>query len=96
MSITAMVNAGLGRRPDFRPLNTVPKSPAEIAAAAKSAPASQTSVSDAMDVVTTYIPTEVIALYVAFIGVLGQGSSNANLGWWGTIVFCSLPLPSSG
>lgn len=77
MSISSMTNVAMSRRPDFGPKKGPPVSFTEVAAAAKAPPAAGapppttggggTNISDALQVITTYVPTEVLTLYVALL-----------------------------
>jgi hypothetical protein len=84
MSINALTNAAMSRRPDFQPANRTPKNLEEIANAAGGAPPattgqdaasspaiSATAVGTALQTLTTYIPTEVLTLYVSAVAALG-------------------------
>ena len=105
MSVNALTNAAVARRPDFQPEGVVPKSLAEIAGAAvatplpvlavapvpQPAPSSVASVSSgpntALQTLTTYIPTEVLTLYVSAVAGLGPltikvGSRDLEVGRW--------------
>jgi hypothetical protein len=109
MSINALTNAAIARRPDFQPEGAVPTSLAQIASAAVSAPvpiavpsavspaagtqtaaatsAVTTGPNTALQTLTTYIPTEVLTLYVSAIAALGPltikiGASNLQVGRW--------------
>jgi hypothetical protein len=70
MSLVSMANAALSRRTDFPPVSGTPKGQAQIAAAANGDAKPDTAVTAAMKVVTSYIPTEVVTLYVAVLGAL--------------------------
>jgi hypothetical protein len=109
MSINALTNAAVARRPDFEPRDAVPANLAEIASAAGAAPvpvtvpsaipqvteaprpnATSTSASapnTALQTLTTYIPTEVLTLYVSAIAALGPltiriGPRDLQVGRW--------------
>lgn len=77
MSINSMANAALGRRDDYPPLGGVPQSLGQIAAAAGSNPPAD-SLGTALRVITTYIPVEVLTLYVAVIAALRPATATAN------------------
>jgi len=89
MSINAMTNAAVARRPDFHPAQRVPEGYQEIARAAGLMPAtagegdaaaqlpSPSGVETALQTLTTYIPTEVLTLYVAVIAALASGKGHA-------------------
>lgn len=70
MSINSMTNAALARRPDYPPIGTPPRTAAERAQAASTDPTPENRVSTSLKTLTTYIPTEILTLYVAVIGVL--------------------------
>jgi hypothetical protein len=96
MSINGLTNAALARRPDFEPANAVPSSLAEIAHAAAASPkpagaaegvGPRNEANTALQTLTTYIPTEVLTLYVSAIGALGPvvvkvGNKVVQLGRW--------------
>lgn len=104
MSVNALTNAAVARRPDFQPEGTVPTSLTEIANAAAAPPVPigapptvppaappNTAVSSgpntALQTLTTYIPTEVLTLYVSAIAALGPltirvGSRDLEVGRW--------------
>ena len=85
MSINSMTNAAAARRPDLGPVAAPPNGYGEIAAAAAGMPTSvpaggappatsgnqtDNNVNTALNVLFGYIPTEVLTLYVAILGVL--------------------------
>jgi len=110
MSINALTNAAVARRPDFQPVDAVPATLAEIASAAASvpmpvalpsgarpatvaapkvsvAPAAGSGPNTALQTLTTYIPTEVLTLYVSAIAALGPltitvGTHDLQVGRW--------------
>lgn len=86
MSINAASNAALARRTDFEPANGVPATLSQIATAAAGTPPlpvgtpqgarapvppSATPTNTALQTLTTYLPTEVITLYVAAVAAIG-------------------------
>jgi hypothetical protein len=73
MSISAMTNVAFLRRADVPPLGVAAKSDAAIAQATGGTDASRASGSQ-MQVIATYIPTEVLTLYVATVAVLHDSS----------------------
>jgi hypothetical protein len=91
MSINALTNAAVARRPDFVPLVRVPNGLSEIAVAAAGMPAPSTAgaappatgmtaangVNTALQALFGYIPTEVLTLYVAVLAVLHPSASGA-------------------
>lgn len=98
MSINALTNAALARRTDFEPADTVPSSLKDIALAAGVTPkptepvaaggaagggAATDGTHTALQTLTTYIPTEVLTLYVAAIATLGPLKINGqDVGRW--------------
>src|SRR5258707_7858745 len=108
MSINALTNAAVARRPDFQPEGAVPTNLTEIASAAVATPlpvaaapaaplggtptvAASSFVSSApntaLQTLTTYIPTEVLTLYVSAIAALGPltvkiGVRDLQIGRW--------------
>lgn len=93
MSINSMTNAAAARRADTVPLNEVPRTLSEIAAAAATPPstggsapsgteASATGAAETtFNVLFGYIPVEVITLYVAVLGALQQDGKVAIIGY---------------
>jgi hypothetical protein len=92
MSINAMTNSAAARRPDFGPVAAPPKGFAEVAAAAAGMPAAvpaggiavaangnktKNDVNTTLNVLFGYIPTEVLTLYVAILGVLHKPNSQS-------------------
>lgn len=84
MSINALTNAAIARRPDFEPADRVPQNRAEIAAASGSPPApvggevQGNGLNTALQTLTTYIPTEVLTLYVSAVAALSDGTDAAH------------------
>ncbi len=75
MSISSMANAAIGRRPDYPPLARSPQNLSEVSVAAGGSTAPNNQVTSALNVIVTYIPTEVLTLYVAVLAALGSPSS---------------------
>jgi hypothetical protein len=69
MSISSMTNVAFARRADVPPVDEAPKTDAEIVAATAGTAESR-SVSSQMQVIVTYIPTEVLTLYVAVLAAI--------------------------
>src|SRR5216684_6500739 len=95
MSINALTNAAMARRPDFEPTNAVPASLTEIGNAAGNIPkpagsaisGSLANTNAAIQTLTTYIPTEVLTLYVSALAALGPvtikiGNEIHQIGRW--------------
>jgi hypothetical protein len=95
MSINALTNAAMSRRRDFEPANHVPQSLAEIAKATGVVPpvpvspsgqpaiTAPSGMNTALAMLTMYIPTEVLTLYVAAVAGLpsGRGPSSGIRLW---------------
>jgi len=77
MSINAMANAAVARRPDYPPLGRTPESAPERAEAAMGSQTSENRVSTALTTLTTYVPTETLTLYVALVAAL-QPAANTD------------------
>jgi hypothetical protein len=95
MSINALTNAAMARRMDFEPTNAVPSSLAEIGNAAGNTPrtagsaisGSLANTNGAIQTLTTFIPTEVLTLYVSALAALGPlttktGNEIHQIGRW--------------
>lgn len=77
MGINSMANAALARRPDYPPTGSTPKNIKERVSTAAKDPkpednqaSEESAVSTALKTVTTYIPTEILTLYVALTATL--------------------------
>lgn len=83
MSIGSLTNAALSRREDFGNSVQPPQGLSGIAAATGTpptpppaggtAPQATDPMSTALQVITTYIPTEILTLYIVVLGILGTG-----------------------
>jgi hypothetical protein len=77
MSINALTNAALARRDDFEPASGAPQTLAEIARSSDAPPrpagggGTADGANTALQTLTTYIPTEVLTLYVSAIAAVG-------------------------
>jgi RsiW-degrading membrane proteinase PrsW (M82 family) len=91
MSINAMADAAISRRPDYPPLNDLPRTITERAQASSSDSTPANSLTTAIKTLTTYIPTETLTLYVAFIAVIqpanGDLSSTLTIRWVAFLLF---------
>ncbi len=81
-----MTNAALARRADFEPIGTVPSNLREIAdaavappAPAPGKPAATSGPNTLLQTLTTYIPTEVLTLYVSAMAALSTGAAQKGL-----------------
>jgi hypothetical protein len=76
MSINSLTNAALARRRDYIPANRPPRTARERAAATSTEPIDENRVSIGLKSLTTYIPTEILTLYVALVAALQPGTNN--------------------
>jgi hypothetical protein len=72
MSISSLTNVAVARRTDDlgNGPDGTPRTPAEVAQATADAPTTQNAATSALRSIATYIPTEVITLYVAALAAL--------------------------
>jgi RsiW-degrading membrane proteinase PrsW (M82 family) len=93
MSISSMTNVAFARRSDVPPLDQAPKTTAEIVQATGGTDASR-SVASQVQMIATYIPTEVLTLYVAVLAALQSQKPDSNRpDWIAFFVFlCSTPV----
>jgi len=95
MSISALTNAAIARRQDFEPANRPPETITEIGNAAanvpkpvgRQTPNDLTNTNASLQTLTTYIPTEVLTLYVSALAALGPitvtiGKEVKQIGRW--------------
>jgi hypothetical protein len=97
MSINALSNAAVARRADFEPAGRVPMSIGEIGLAAATAPTPVDAAGGTppapqanggptatLQTLTTYIPTEVLTLYVSAVAALGsvKNTQGQDIGRW--------------
>ena len=112
MSINALTNAAMARRADFEPATGAPRTLKDIAAAAGGAPKTVASIRSAaapaptqpgdgthtaLQTLTTYIPTEVLTLYVSAVASLGtiQNAQGHDVGRWIPFVFFLVVTPAA-
>jgi hypothetical protein len=69
VSISSMTNAAMSRRRDAQP-PTRPATFSEMAVASRGSNLPESNVAAALEVITTYIPTEVLTLYVAVLAAI--------------------------
>src|SRR5262245_35578761 len=93
MSISSMTNAALARRPDYPPKDRQPSSQAEIAGAAEGAGQPENPVSTALKVIVTYIPTEILTLYVAVLAAIRTPERKELGAEWIAFVFFLVATP---
>ncbi len=93
MSVNSMTNAAIGRRLDFPPLGDVPHHPREIAASASNGSTPSNLVTDTLAVITTYIPTEVLTVYVAALAAVQNSGSLTSFAMWTTFDIFLIATP---
>src|SRR5882724_4738243 len=93
MSISSMTNAALARRPDYPPAGRPPGSQAEIAGAAEGAGLPENQVTTALRVIVTYIPTEILTLYVAVLAAIRNPERQSLNPEWITFVLFLIATP---
>ena len=79
MSISSMASAAVGRRPDYPPAERTPQSLEEVSRAAGGSTAPNNQVTSALNVIVTYIPTEVLTLYIAVLAALGSSNPGSKV-----------------
>jgi len=86
MSITSMANVAYVRRIDVAidavPANSAPRSLKQIELATAGTPDSQNSVTTALKVIVTYIPTEVLTLYIAVLAAIQDPNRLSSRSSW--------------
>jgi hypothetical protein len=85
MSVASMASVAYARRADVEPVNQAPSTPGEVAATKGLRPEAATTIASTQATVTTYIPTEVLTVYVAVLAALAGSTTNA--GWAALVGF---------
>lgn len=104
MSINSLTNAAIARRMDFEPANATPATLIDVGNAAANVPkpvlaappSDLANTNAAIQTLTTYIPTEVLTLYVSAVAALGPititvGKEIEQIGRWAPF-WCFLVL----
>jgi hypothetical protein len=81
MSISSMTNVAYMRRADVPPMNVAPRTDADIVAATSGSESSR-AVTSQIQVIATYIPTEVLTVYVAVVAAIQNHHNGANRALW--------------
>lgn len=101
MSISSMTNVAMSRRADVQSEEPVPTSTSAIVAATAGPQESRNGVAGAMQVIMTYVPTEIIALYTsiatAIQSVPGSGGTenSGEISAWIAFGVCLVLTPLS-
>jgi hypothetical protein len=77
MSVNSMTNSALTWRTDYEDAAPIPRSAAENANATSRASTAQNPVTSALAIITTYIPTEILTLYVATLAAIQTPNDSA-------------------
>jgi hypothetical protein len=97
MSISSMANVAYVRRTDVSTSTVAsseaPGSAAEIEIASAGTAESQSPATTAISVIATYIPTEVLTLYVAVLGALQGPNGVAPKSLWSAFIFFLVLTP---
>ncbi len=87
MSISAMTNVAFARRTDVHPLDVAPGNAGEVEQATGGTAESRSASTSAISAITTYIPTEVLTLYVAALGAVHQKDEDLKAEWIAFLFF---------
>jgi hypothetical protein len=89
MSVSSMTNVAFARRSDVEPVGAAPTSLDQIAAAKADSPQTTSTASSALSTIATYIPTEVLTVYVAVIAALNPAATSGQRGpeWAAFLIF---------
>jgi hypothetical protein len=71
MSISSMTNVAFARRKDTEPIDAGPSTLPEVAAEGGQAASTASGASSTLSAIATYIPTEIVTLYVSVLAVIG-------------------------
>lgn len=98
MSISSMTNVAIVRRKDVATevvaTDAAPASAKEIELATAGTSESQAAVTTALKVIVTYIPTEVLALYVAVLAAIQEPQRQSYRSLWLAFIFFLIATPS--
>ena len=97
MSISAMTNVAMSRRTDVPTTPPVPNTQGAIVEATSGTPESRQGVGGALQVIMTYIPTEILALYTSVATAIQSSDTSiltGNAGWYAFVV-CLFLTPTS-
>jgi hypothetical protein len=97
MSIRAMTNVAMSRRTDVPTTPPVPNTQGAIVVATSGTPESRQGVGVALQVIMTYIPTEILALYTSVATAIQSSDTTiltGNAGWYAFVV-CLFLTPTS-
>ena len=97
MSISSMTNVAFSRRVDVETPEPVPTSNSSIVAAAGGTIQTQQGVGGALQVIMTYLPTEIVALYTSVSTAIDRegNASTAFSAHWLAFYICLLMTPAT-
>jgi len=97
MSISSMTNVAFSRRVDVETPEPVPTSNSSIVAAAGGTIQTQQGVGGALQVIMTYLPTEIVALYTSVSTAIDRegSASTAFSAHWLAFYICLLMTPAT-
>lgn len=102
MSISSMTNVAMSRRADVETEEAVPITTSGIVGATSGTPESRSGVAGAVQVIMTYVPTEILALYTSISAAIqaAPGASPAEQqsgvsSAWVAFFFCLIVTPVS-
>src|ERR1035441_3398409 len=95
MSVSSMCNLAIARRNDELGTGTVPRTTLQVAAATGGTADTENTITAALKSVATYIPTEVIALYLAVIAAVRSGATSSGTRSTATALRTGVPFTVS-
>lgn len=98
MSISSMANVAYVRRadvhvPQVAPANAAPQTLGQLELATAGTAESQSAVTTALKVIVTYIPTEVLTLYVAVLAAIQDPNRKSHNALWAAFYFFLIATP---
>jgi hypothetical protein len=98
MSISSMTNVAYVRRadvnvPQVAPANTTPQTLGQVELASEGTAGSQSAATTALKVIVTYIPTEVLTLYVAVLAAIQDPNRKSYNSLWAAFYFFLIATP---
>jgi hypothetical protein len=85
-----MTNVAYARRKDVDPVGAAPTTAGEVGRSKGDRAATQSTATSAASAITTYIPTEILTLYVAVIAAVGPGgagTTGSSTAWGSFLAF---------
>jgi len=88
-----MTNAAIGRRADFPPLGDVAHDRHVMAEVASGVTTPNSSVSNTLSAIATYIPTEVLTVYIAALAAVQNTEDTSSFAMWVTFALFLILTP---